>query len=141
MKHRLPKSSKFIAPFIVKNGRKFRLKDYNPASTRHLHLDEREADKLLEESTQHLSRQQSMLYAQDRWALLLIFQAMDAGGKDSVIRHVMSGVNPQGCDVHTFKAPSQEELDHDFLWKAHRALTERGRIGIFNRVLNVQNVF
>jgi PPK2 family polyphosphate:nucleotide phosphotransferase len=91
------------------------------------------AEKLLEQSTAILNELQEKLYAQDRWALLLIFQGMDAAGKDSAIKHVMSGVNPQGCDVHSFKAPSPHELDHDFLWRTHTACPERGRIGIFNR--------
>ena len=91
------------------------------------------AEKLLEKNTAILNELQEKLYAQDRWALLLIFQGMDAAGKDSAIKHVMSGVNPQGCDVHSFKAPSPHELDHDFLWRTHTACPERGRIGIFNR--------
>ena len=90
-------------------------------------------EEQLAASTRELAKMQRMLYADDRYALLLIFQAMDAAGKDGVIRHVMSGVNPQGCQVHSFKHPSAEELDHDFLWRTHRALPERGRIGIFNR--------
>src|SRR6266849_3387916 len=94
---------------------------------------EAHALKLLSRSTELLSHMQEKLYAQDRWALLLIFQAMDAAGKDGAIKHVMSGVNPQGCEVHSFKAPSGEELDHDYLWRAHRWIPERGKIGIFNR--------
>ncbi|HMP71783.1 MAG TPA: polyphosphate kinase 2 family protein [Kiritimatiellia bacterium] len=89
--------------------------------------------KLLGQSTEELSELQELLYAHDRYALLLVFQAMDAAGKDGAIRHVMSGVNPQGCQVFSFKQPSAEELDHDFLWRTHKAMPERGRIGIFNR--------
>src|SRR6202030_3877308 len=88
---------------------------------------------LLAKGIASLAELQDKLYAQDRWGVLLIFQAMDAAGKDGVIRHVMSGVNPQGCQVYSFKAPSAEELDHDFLWRTNRCLPERGRIGIFNR--------
>ncbi len=91
------------------------------------------AEKLLEESSAAASEMQERLYAQDRWALLLIFQGMDAAGKDGAIKHVMSGVNPQGCDVFSFKAPTSEELDHDFLWRCHKVVPERGKIGIFNR--------
>jgi PPK2 family polyphosphate:nucleotide phosphotransferase len=91
------------------------------------------AEKLLEESSSIASQMQEKLYAQDRWALLLIFQGMDAAGKDGAVKHVMSGVNPQGCDVHPFKKPSNEELDHDYLWRCHKAMPERGKIGIFNR--------
>jgi PPK2 family polyphosphate:nucleotide phosphotransferase len=125
-------ASRIIAPYCVTNGEKFRLKDYDPASTNGL-KDKREAQGLLEEGIKLLSHMQEKLYAQDRWALLLIFQAMDAAGKDGAIKHVMSGVNPQGCDVHAFKAPSNEELNHEYLWRAHRCVPERGKIGIFNR--------
>ena len=118
--------------YCVRNGRKFRLEDTDPADTRGVKA-RTHAEKLLERSTAILNELQEKLYAQDRWALLLIFQGMDAAGKDSAIKHVMSGVNPQGCDVHSFKAPSPHELDHDFLWRTHTACPERGRIGIFNR--------
>ena len=106
----------------------------NPADT--LQLDpanKQVAEAVLKEGVEILSELQDKLYAQDRWAVLLIFQAMDAAGKDSTIKHVMSGVNPQGCQVTSFKAPSAEELDHDYLWRCQRHLPERGRIGIFNR--------
>jgi len=116
----------------VSKGRGFRWKDHDPGGTNRL-KDKKEARKTLERGVELLSEFQEKLYAQDRWALLLIFQAMDAAGKDGAIKHVMSGINPQGCSVTAFKAPSHEELDHDYLWRAHRAVPERGKIGIFNR--------
>jgi PPK2 family polyphosphate:nucleotide phosphotransferase len=120
--------------YRVDDGGKFRLKHWDPADTAGLtEKFKDEADALLEHSKGRLTELQDKLYAQDRWALLLIFQAMDAAGKDGTIKHVMSGVNPQGCQVHSFKAPSAEELDHDFLWRTSRALPQRGHIGIFNR--------
>ena len=112
---------------------KFRLADYDPADTCGLDLEKAEAKAMLANGVERLAELQEKLYAQDRWAVLAIFQAMDAAGKDGAIKHVMSGVNPQGCQVHSFKAPSHEELDHDFLWRIAKALPERGRIGIFNR--------
>lgn len=118
--------------YCVDNGKKFRMTDFDPGDTWKLDSKD-EAQKLLEHSLERLSEMQGRLYAQDEWALLLIFQAMDAAGKDGTIKHVMSGVNPQGCEVYSFKAPSSEELDHDFLWRCMRRLPERGRIGIFNR--------
>jgi PPK2 family polyphosphate:nucleotide phosphotransferase len=118
--------------FRVDDGDKFRLKDVDPADTGPFKTKE-DVKGTLQKGVERLSALQEMLYAQDRWALLLIFQAMDAAGKDSTIEHVMSGVNPQGVDVSSFKAPSAEEIDHDFLWRTSRALPERGRIGIFNR--------
>ena len=118
--------------YRVTKGHGFRLKDYDPADTNGL-KDKQEARKTLERGVELLSEFQEKLYAQDRWALLLIFQAMDAAGKDGAIKHVMSGINPQGCAVTAFKAPSREELDHDYLWRAHKAVPERGKIGIFNR--------
>ena len=118
--------------FCVKSGKSFRLKDIDPGSTAGVASKE-ESQELLARGISLLSEQQEKLYAQDSWSVLLIFQAMDAAGKDGVIEHVMSGVNPQGCQVFSFKAPSAEELDHDFLWRASRCLPERGRIGIFNR--------
>lgn len=120
--------------YRVDDGSKLRLKDYDPADTGGLGKEfQQEAADLLQHSTHHLADMQDKLYAQDRWGLLLIFQAMDAAGKDGTIKHVMSGVNPQGCQIYSFKAPSAEELDHDFLWRTSRCLPERGRIGIFNR--------
>src|SRR5512137_1524658 len=118
--------------YRLTDGSGFRLKDFEPGDTWKLKSKEH-AQKLLETSVERLSEMQEKLYAQDNWALLLIFQAMDAAGKDGTIKHVMSGVNPQGCEVCSFKAPSAEELDHDFLWRTTRRLPERGRIGIFNR--------
>ncbi|HXX31503.1 MAG TPA: polyphosphate kinase 2 family protein [Myxococcaceae bacterium] len=122
-----------IKPYRITRGKGFRLKDIDPADTGGLSADKEEARQLLQEEIQRLSDLQEMLYAQDSWALLVVLQALDAAGKDSTIKHVMSGVNPQGCQVTSFKAPSAEELDHDFLWRAAKAFPERGRIGIFNR--------
>ncbi|BBK39107.1 hypothetical protein STAQ_41850 [Allostella sp. ATCC 35155] len=119
--------------YRVDDGKRFRLKDRDPADCAGLSIEKREAKQMLAEGVERLSKLQEVLYAQDRWSVLTIFQAMDAAGKDSAIKHVMSGINPQGCQVHAFKAPSTEELDHDFLWRTTRALPERGRIGIFNR--------
>jgi PPK2 family polyphosphate:nucleotide phosphotransferase len=119
-------------PFRVTKGEKFRLKDYDPADTGGL-KDKEKALKTLQRGVELLSHFQEKLYAQDRWATLMIFQAMDAAGKDGAIKHVMSGINPQGCNVTAFKAPSSEELDHDYMWRAHKAVPERGKIGLFNR--------
>jgi PPK2 family polyphosphate:nucleotide phosphotransferase len=118
--------------FRVEPGKKVKLKDRDASDTAGFH-DKKEAKQKLAEGIQRLREQQERLYADDRYAVLLIFQAMDAAGKDSTIEHVMSGVNPQGCQVYSFKQPSAEELDHDFLWRTNRCLPERGRIGIFNR--------
>jgi PPK2 family polyphosphate:nucleotide phosphotransferase len=128
----MSRASRFAKPFRVTDGRSFRLKDIDPRSTGAL-TSRQDADRWRERDIARLSQLQEKLYAQDRWGLLLIFQAMDAAGKDGTIKHVMSGVNPQGCQVYSFKAPSAEELDHDFLWRTTRCLPERGRIGIFNR--------
>lgn len=118
---------------IVPPGSKISLKkDFDPADTNGYATRE-EAGEKLQQDVQRLAKYQDVLYAQNTYALLLIFQAMDAAGKDSTIKHVMSGVNPQGCQVYSFKQPSAEELDHDYLWRTARALPERGRIGIFNR--------
>src|SRR5678809_999542 len=117
---------------VAEPGRKFRLKGRDPAYTA-TYRDKDEAGERLKKGIERLRDLQDKLYAQDRWSLLLVFQAMDAAGKDGAIKHVMSGVNPQGCQVVSFKAPSLEELDHDFLWRTTRNLPERGRIGIFNR--------
>jgi len=134
MKHGklLKESAHLCEPYCITKGEEFRLKDHDPADTGVL-KDKRQAQAALDESIEALSRMQEKLYAQDRWALLLIFQAMDAAGKDGAIKHVMSGVNPQGCSVSAFKSPSNEELDHDYLWRTHKYVPERGRIGIFNR--------
>lgn len=134
MKHNklLKEASRIIAPYCITLGEKFRLKDHHPADTDGV-KDKHAAQGLLEDGVACLSHLQEMLYAQDRWALLLIFQAMDAAGKDGAIKHVMSGINPQGCDVHSFKSPSPEELNRDYLWRIHKSVPERGKIGIFNR--------
>lgn len=134
MKHGklLKDASRLVEPYCITKGEKFRLKDHDPADTNGL-KDKRQAQGLLEQGIELLSHMQEKLYAQDRWALLLIFQAMDAAGKDGAIKHVMSGVNPQGCSVSSFKSPSNEELDHDYLWRTHKCIPERGKIGIFNR--------
>jgi PPK2 family polyphosphate:nucleotide phosphotransferase len=132
MKLKLPKTSKFVKSYCVEHGKNFRLKDIDPADTQKLDLKE-EAKDFLEKGVARLSDLQQKLYAQDQWAVLVMLQGMDGAGKDSVIRHVMSGVNPQGCEVYSFKQPSQEDLDHDFLWRTSKLLPQRGRIGIFNR--------
>jgi PPK2 family polyphosphate:nucleotide phosphotransferase len=126
------KPGAFAKPYRVTEGKKFRLDDIRPGDTGGLQ-DPKAAAALLREGTDRLAELQDRLYADDRWAVLLIFQAMDAAGKDGTIKHVMSGVNPQGCQVYSFKSPSTEELDHDFLWRTSKSLPERGRIGIFNR--------
>ncbi len=125
-------ASKLSKPYRIDHGKNFRLKDFDPASTSHVHSKEH-AKELLEKGVTEMSEFQDKLYAQDRWAVLLIFQAMDAAGKDGAIKHVMSGVNPQGCQVFSFKTPSSEDLNHDFLWRTSKCLPERGHIGIFNR--------
>ena len=129
----LERLAKHVKPFRISTGRGFRLKDFDPADTGGLEVDKSEASELLSRGTEWLAQEQELLYAQDRWSLLLIFQAMDAAGKDSTIKHVMSGLNPQGCQVYSFKQPSAEELDHDFMWRHAKCFPERGRIGIFNR--------
>jgi PPK2 family polyphosphate:nucleotide phosphotransferase len=133
MNNFIKKARKLAKPFRVTDD-SFRLKDIDPDDTLDLTAEDKpRAKEALAMGVSLLAEFQDMLYAQDRWALLLIFQAMDAAGKDSAIKHVMSGVNPQGCEVHSFKAPSNEDLDHDFMWRCARRLPERGRIGIFNR--------
>jgi PPK2 family polyphosphate:nucleotide phosphotransferase len=122
-----------VKPFIVRNGKNFRLKDIKPSETLGFEPSKAAAAAILREGVNRLSDLQERLYAQDQWGVLLIFQAIDAAGKDGAIEHVMSGVNPQGCQVFSFKAPSSEDLDHDFMWRTSRHLPERGRIGIFNR--------
>ena len=124
---------KLLDRYRVTDGKGFTLKDYDPADTAGHLIRKHDAAALLNGGVEHLSHLQEKLYAQDRWSLLVVFQAMDAAGKDGTIKHVMSGVNPQGVQVTSFKAPSAEELRHDFLWRATRALPERGKIGIFNR--------
>jgi PPK2 family polyphosphate:nucleotide phosphotransferase len=128
------RAAEFSKPYRVAKGKGFRLADVDPADTAYLESEDAErAREALKDGIEVLAELQDMLYAQDRWSLLLIFQAMDAAGKDGTIKHVMSGVNPQGVQVFSFKAPSAEDLDHDFLWRCQRCLPERGRIGIFNR--------
>ena len=129
----LDQVEKYVKPFRITKGKNFRLKDFDPADTCGLKMDKGEAAKMLQRGNEWLAEEQEMLYAQDRWSVLLIFQAMDAAGKDGTIKHVMSGVNPQGCQVFSFKQPSSEDLDHDFMWRYAKSLPERGRIGIFNR--------
>jgi len=134
MKALIKQARSFAKPFRVTDGEGFRLKDFDPGDT--LDLDSEDKPRVKEAlvmGIEALSKLQDMLYAQDSWAVLLIFQAMDAAGKDSTIKHVMSGVNPQGCEVTSFKAPSSEDLDHDYLWRCVKRLPTRGHIGIFNR--------
>ena len=128
----IKEASRLAAPYRVTDGEKFRLKDYDPADTNGVR-SKRHAQTILNRRVGLLSHMQEKLYAQDRWALLVILQALDAAGKDGVIKHVMSGVNPQGCSVSAFKAPSNEELSHDYLWRSHKTVPERGKIGLFNR--------
>jgi PPK2 family polyphosphate:nucleotide phosphotransferase len=125
---------KFSKPYRVTNGKKFRLKDVDPGDTGELKSEDKaRAKEVLQNGVKALTELQDMLYGQDRWSLLLVFQAMDAAGKDGTIKHVMSGVNPQGCQVSSFKGPTSTDLDHDYLWRCVKELPERGRIGIFNR--------
>ena len=124
---------KYVAPFRITKGEGFRLKDIDPSDTCGLHLGKDEAAELLQRGTGWLAEEQEMLYAEGHRSLLIVLQAMDAAGKDGTIKHVMSGVNPQGCQVFSFKQPSSEDLDHDFLWRYAKCLPERGRFGIFNR--------
>jgi len=134
LKELVKKAREISDPFRINNGDKFRLKDYDPGDTLHLDSEDKpRAKEGLQIGVEALAELQEMLYAQDKWAVLLIFQAMDAAGKDGAIKHVMSGVNPQGCQIYSFKAPTSEDLDHDYLWRCMKALPERGRIGIFNR--------
>ena len=128
------KIERLLKRYRVERGKPFRLKDYDPADTHGLKSELKpRARALLAHGVEEMARLQDILAAQDRWALLLIFQAMDAAGKDGTIKHVMSGVNPQGVQVYSFKAPSAEELDHDYLWRPMKCLPQRGHIGIFNR--------
>src|SRR5580700_10602211 len=126
------KTGKLAKTYRVDSGKHFRLKDFDPADCGGRSSKERAAEAL-QEGIVRTAELQDMLYAQNQWAVLLIFQAMDAAGKDSTIKHVMSGINPQGCQVFSFKAPSAEDLSHDFLWRTNKCLPERGHIGIFNR--------
>jgi PPK2 family polyphosphate:nucleotide phosphotransferase len=130
----IKRAAKFSEPYCITDGGKFRLKHIDPDDTGDLEAEDKPRSKeVLEQGTQLVAELQDKLYAQDRWAVLLIFQAMDAAGKDGAIKHVMSGINPQGCQVFSFKGPSAEDLDHDYLWRCMKCLPERGRIGIFNR--------
>jgi PPK2 family polyphosphate:nucleotide phosphotransferase len=132
-KHKLAKeASRLAEPFLITKGKHFRLKDHDPLTTDGV-KNEKHAKEILEHRAGLLSSLQEKLFAQDRWAVLIVLQGMDAAGKDGVVKHVMSGINPQGCDVFSFKSPSVEELDHEYLWRAHKTIPERGKIGIFNR--------
>ncbi len=125
-------AKKLSKPYRIADDKKFHLKDFDPNDTGDIHSKEH-AEEMLQKGIASMTELQDKLYAQDRWGVLLIFQAMDAAGKDGAIKHVMSGVNPQGCQVHSFKSPSAEELDHDYLWRTMMRVPERGEIGIFNR--------
>ncbi len=127
-------ASRLAKRYRIEDGDEFRLKDFDPDDLGEFEKDDKErAKEVLSVGVEALAEMQDVLYADDRWSVLLIFQAMDAAGKDGAIKHVMSGINPQGCQVYSFKGPSSEELDHDFMWRCLRCLPERGRIGIFNR--------
>ena len=128
----IPQPAVLAGRYRIANGSRFRLKDIDPRDSWGKRLKPI-SDQMLKQASKKMASLQERLYAQDRWSVLLIFQAMDAAGKDGTIKHVMSGVNPQGCEVHSFKGPSSEELDHDFLWRTSRVLPRRGHIGIFNR--------
>src|SRR6478672_2070956 len=133
-KHVIEAARDVAKPYRITSGKKFRLKDFDPGSTGDFTAEDKSrAKEALQTGVQALAELQGMLYGQDRWSVLLIFQAMDAAGKDGTIKHVMSGVNPQGCQVSSFKGPSSLDLDHDYLWRCIKELPERGRIGIFNR--------
>ena len=130
----IKRARELAAPFRITNGEQFRLKDIDPGDTLNLKSEDKpRAKEALAMGVEVLAELQDKLYAQDKWAVLLVFQAMDAAGKDGAIKHVMSGVNPQGCQVYSFKAPTSDDLDHDYLWRCIKCLPERGRIGIFNR--------
>ena len=130
----IKRAAGFAEPFRITNGEGFRLKDFDPGNTLDLKSEDKaRAKEALANGIEALAYLQDMLYAQDQWSVLLIFQAMDAAGKDGAIKHVMSGINPQGCQVFSFKGPSSEDLDHDYMWRCLKCLPERGRIGIFNR--------
>jgi PPK2 family polyphosphate:nucleotide phosphotransferase len=133
-KESIKRAKKFVKPFRITDGKDFRLKHIDPADTLNLKSEDKpKAKEALQNGIELLAELQDKLYAQDRWSILLIFQAMDAAGKDGAIKHVMSGINPQGCQVFSFKAPTSEDLDHDYMWRCMKRLPERGRIGIFNR--------
>jgi PPK2 family polyphosphate:nucleotide phosphotransferase len=133
-KSELARLDRLLGPFRITSGKGFRLKRHDPGDTAHFKSEDKdEAKEMLARGVEWLAEQQDMLYAQDHWAVLLVLQAMDAAGKDSTIKHVMSGINPQGCQVTSYKQPSSEELDHDYLWRYMRNVPARGQIGIFNR--------
>src|SRR3977135_1390873 len=134
MKHDklIKEASRLSEPYFITKGEKFRLKEWDPADTNGV-KNKQHAQSILDAREGVLSHLQEKLYAQDRWAVLVVLQGLDAAGKDGVIKHVMSGVNPQGCEVHAFKSPSNEELDHEYLWRSHKCIPARGKIGIFNR--------
>lgn len=133
-KHVLDQIEHLLKPYRITDGKYFKLSDMDPSDTGSLtSAEKQEAKDLLASGVSWLSELQDVLYAQDKWGVLLIFQAMDAAGKDSTIKHVLSGVNPQGVQVYSFKQPSAEELDHDYMWRYSKCMPERGRIGIFNR--------
>src|SRR5467141_5045860 len=134
-KETIKRARELAKPFCISKGKNFRLKDVDPNETLEVtkEADKPRAKKALTDGVKALSELQDRLYAQDKWAVLLIFQAMDAAGKDGAIKHVMSGINPQGCQVYSFKSPSSEDLDHDYLWRCMKCLPNRGHIGIFNR--------
>lgn len=133
-KELLKRVKRFTKPYRITDGKEFKLKHIDPADTLDLKSEDKpKAQEALKNGIELLAELQDKLYAQDRWSVLLIFQAMDAAGKDGAIKHVMSGINPQGCQVFSFKAPTSEDLDHDYLWRCIKCLPERGRIGIFNR--------
>jgi PPK2 family polyphosphate:nucleotide phosphotransferase len=130
----IKRAKRFSKPFRITDGEAFKLKHIDPQDTLDLKSEDKpKAQEALKNGIELLAELQDKLYAQDRWSVLLIFQAMDAAGKDGAIKHVMSGINPQGCQVFSFKAPTSEDLDHDFMWRCMKRLPERGRIGIFNR--------
>jgi PPK2 family polyphosphate:nucleotide phosphotransferase len=128
----IKKSVKIAGAYRVTNGKKFRMKDWDPGDAGDAE-SKKEAEKRLAQGKKTLNALQQKLWAQDQWALMIILQGMDAAGKDGVVSHVVGGVNPQGCDVYSFKQPSREELDHEYLWRAHQRVPSRGKIGIFNR--------
>ena len=130
----IKRAKKFSKPFRITDGKEFKLRHIDPEDTLGLKSEDKpKAQEALKNGVELLAELQDTLYAQDKWSVLLIFQAMDAAGKDGAIKHVMSGINPQGCQVYSFKAPTSEDLDHDYLWRCIKCLPERGRIGIFNR--------
>jgi len=130
----IKRAKKFSKPFRITDGKEFKLRHIDPEDTLGLKSEDKpKAQEALKNGVELLAELQDKLYAQDKWSVLLIFQAMDAAGKDGAIKHVMSGINPQGCQVYSFKAPTSEDLDHDFMWRCLKRLPERGRIGIFNR--------